>query len=75
MSLLYGQTDYKEIQPGVLQIKRKYLQEETLVIINTSDAKITTPIVDKNYSVLIGQANLQPGQLQIGAKSSVAFGN
>lgn len=36
MSMLYGQTRYAEIAPGLLAIHRSYLQENTWVLINTT---------------------------------------
>lgn len=36
MSLLYGQTEHREIAPGLLSIRRTYLNETTWVLINTS---------------------------------------
>lgn len=36
MSMLYGQTRYSEIAPGLLAIHRSYLKENTWVLINTT---------------------------------------
>ena len=36
MSMLYGQTSYKELEPGLLAIHRSYLNENTWVLINTT---------------------------------------
>ena len=36
MSMIYGQTSYSEIAPGLLAIHRSYLQENTWVLINTT---------------------------------------
>ena len=36
MSMLYGQTSYTELAPGLLAIHRSYLSENTWVLINTT---------------------------------------
>ena len=36
MSMMYGQTAYSELAPGLLAIHRSYLNENTWVLINTT---------------------------------------
>jgi glycosidase len=41
MSMLYGSTELKEVQPQLLRITRQYLGERTTVFINTSNAGLS----------------------------------
>ena len=36
MSMIYGQTSYEELAPGLLAIHRNYLNENTWVLVNTT---------------------------------------
>jgi glycosidase len=75
MSLLFGQTTYLEIRPGVLQIRRQYLDEETMVIINTSNESITPKNLPANYTLLLGKTEGEMGEKGVPGMSSAAFGN
>ncbi|MDA0912853.1 MAG: alpha-amylase family glycosyl hydrolase [Bacteroidetes bacterium] len=55
MSLIYGQTAYSELAPGLLAIHRQYLDENTWVLINTTSVPyVIESKVDSPLSPLIG---------------------
>ncbi len=75
MSLLYGQTTYSENTPGVLEIRRHYLGEETVVVINTTNESANIPHEIKEAQMLIGQADVHLNFVEIPAHTTAAFGS
>jgi glycosidase len=74
MSLIYGQTNYRTPYEGVLEIKRSYLDETTLVFINTSQHDFAFQAdAPKNLRPLTRNATAGNGQFIIPAKSCLAF--
>jgi hypothetical protein len=69
MSMLYGTSEYLELAPGLLAIHRKYLDEHTWVLINTTaqpfelsmDNQVPlTPLLGTLLKAEDGKASLQP---------------
>lgn len=55
MSMLYGQTSYSEMAPGLLAIHRNYLNESTWVLINTTEQTYDLALdTDEPLKPLIG---------------------
>ena len=74
MSMLYGQTAYREIEPGVLEIRRSYLNEETVVVINTTnDAVLLSNPQQEVYRVLIGKNPIEQNIIEVPAASTMAL--
>ncbi|MDA0303964.1 MAG: alpha-amylase family glycosyl hydrolase [Bacteroidetes bacterium] len=74
MSLLYGQTVYSETEPGVLEINRNYLGEETVVIINTTSQPVNIPKAQHRFEVILGKADIGLNFIEIPAYSTAAVG-
>ena len=76
MSLMYGQCHYhlNNKAPGVLAIERTYLDEKTLILINTSETVQFYPIPgDCNGSILLGDAVMEDGAISISPGSCGAI--
>jgi cyclomaltodextrinase / maltogenic alpha-amylase / neopullulanase len=74
MSLMYGQTNYRTPSEGVLEIKRSYLDETTLVFINTSQHDYAFQAdPPKELRPLTQNTTAGNGQFIIPAKSCLAF--
>ena len=75
MSLLYGQTHYSEIAPGLLAIHRNYLGENTWVLINTTGQPFDLNLDDgKALTPLLGSLEARPdGSVLIKAWGAAAF--
>ena len=76
MSMMYGQCHYhlNKDAPGVLAIERTYLDEKTLILINTSETVQFYPIPgDCNGSILLGDAAMEDAAIAISAGSCAAI--
>jgi len=76
MSLMYGQSAYSlhESAPGVLLIERTYLDEKTLILINTTADQKQIPLPTKTEShVLEGPAILEEGNVILAPNACAAI--
>lgn len=73
MSLIYGQTHYSEISPGVLMVRRNYLSEETIVLINTTAEAVALSNENKKARVLLGNVSIGDQHSEIPAYSVAAI--
>jgi cyclomaltodextrinase len=74
MSMMYGSTDYEEVAPGCLQITRRYLGEETRILINKTPTDLPLPHGPdwSEWELLFGANSLD--NRSIPARSAVALG-
>jgi glycosidase len=76
MSLMYGQSAYSlhGSAPGVLLIERTYLDEKTLILINTTADQKQIPLPTKTEShVLEGPAILEEGNVILAPNACAAI--